>query len=291
MFRLILKTYCCIPVILLLLSGCIHNYQPAPILILYSPSDFGNYTAEILKTEGFNEFQGDSITNPVITRNFLSKFDLVILAEAILTSDQSKLLALYVEKGGNLIAFRPDKKICDVFGISNTENITSEGYIVVDTCTEIGRGIVRESMQFHGIADLYRLNGAVKIADFCLEDTAANFSPALVLNNYVQGHAIAFLYNLPKSIILTRQGNYRHAEQEMDGINGLRGMDLFTGGWVDTSKNRINQADEQMRLLSHCIEYLSNFSKPLPRLQMTEKIPMKLSLNLNLLMLIQKVLK
>ena len=43
-------------------------------------------------------------------------------------------------------------------------------------------------------------------------------------------------------------------------------MDMFTNGWVDTSKNRLNHADEQMRLLSHCIELLSSYRKPLPRL-------------------------
>ena len=40
------------------------------------------------------------------------------------------------------------------------------------------------------------------------------------------------------------------AGQEKDGIKGLRAMDMFTNGWVDTSKNRLNHADEQMRLLS-----------------------------------------
>ncbi len=43
-------------------------------------------------------------------------------------------------------------------------------------------------------------------------------------------------------------------------------MDLFTDGWIDTSNNIINQADEQMRLLSRCIEYMNADKKPLPRL-------------------------
>jgi hypothetical protein len=42
-------------------------------------------------------------------------------------------------------------------------------------------------------------------------------------------------------------------------------MDMFTGGWIDTSNNTINQADEQMELLSHCIENIHEQSKPLPR--------------------------
>jgi hypothetical protein len=43
-------------------------------------------------------------------------------------------------------------------------------------------------------------------------------------------------------------------------------MDLFTDGWLDTANTTINQADVQMALLSHCIESLSSFAKPLPRL-------------------------
>ena len=62
-----------------------------------------------------------------------------------------------------------------------------------------------------------------------------------------------------------RQGNPMSAGKEMDGINGIRAIDMFTSGWVDTSKNIINQADIHMNLLSHCIEALSARCKPLPR--------------------------
>jgi hypothetical protein len=43
-------------------------------------------------------------------------------------------------------------------------------------------------------------------------------------------------------------------------------MDLFTDGWLDPSKNTLNQADLQMNLLSHCIENMAGYRKPLPRL-------------------------
>ena len=76
-------------------------------------------------------------------------------------------------------------------------------------------------------------------------------------SNYGKGSSVAFLYDLPRSIVYTRQGNPRFAGIEKDGIPGLRGMDLFTDGWLDNSNNTINQADEQMMLLSHCIEELN----------------------------------
>ena len=35
-----------------------------PILVLATNANFGSYTGEILKAEGFNEFQIDSLTDP-----------------------------------------------------------------------------------------------------------------------------------------------------------------------------------------------------------------------------------
>lgn len=50
------------PCIILLFSftGCSKNETGQPILLLAGSKDFGAYTGEILKTEGFNEFITDS---------------------------------------------------------------------------------------------------------------------------------------------------------------------------------------------------------------------------------------
>jgi hypothetical protein len=40
---------------------------------------------------------------------------------------------------------------------------------------------------------------------------------------------------------------------------------MFTNGWVDTTKNTLNQADEQMHFLAHCIEKITHNDIPLPR--------------------------
>ena len=98
-----------------------------------------------------------------------------------------------------------------------------------------------------------------------MDSVSSSGSPAVVQNSYGTGKTIAFLYNLPESIVYTRQGNPAFAGLEKDGINGLRAMDLFTDGWLDSSKNTINQADEQMRLLTHVLEKLNAGKKPLPR--------------------------
>lgn len=250
----------------LVLTGSVKaaSYSQSPILVLATDKNFGTFTGEILRTEGFNEFQMNSFTDK-ITLGYLKKFDVVILAESILSEKQRGTLIRFVKEGGRLIAFRPDKKLSDVFGIKDAGSTMDEGYIIINSKTEIGKGITSQTLQFHGTADKYLLKSGREIAALYKDATTSTEYPAVVINDYGKGHAMAFLYNLPLSIVYTRQGNYQSAGQEMDGITGIRAMDLFTNGWVDASKNILNQADEQMRLLSHGIEKMNSYSKPLPR--------------------------
>ncbi len=236
----------------------------APVLVIAPDKNFGSFTAEILKTEGFNECQTQPLTGE-ITLQYLKKFDVIILAEMPLTITQQQMFSRYVREGGKLIAFRPDKALSEVFGISHAGGTIDDAYLSIDTGNAIGKGLTHETVQFHGAADKYNIGTGKKIASLCKDAATPTEYPAVVVNNYGKGHAMAFLYNLPQSIVYTRQGNYRDAGLEMDGITGIRAMDLFTHGWVDTTKNLLNQADEQMRLLSHGIERMNSYSKPLPR--------------------------
>ena len=236
-----------------------------PILLLATHENFGLFAGEILRTEVFNEFTLDSIGGKNISAGYLKQHDIVILTETSLDESQAQMLTTFVEDGGNLIAFRPDKKLSSVLGISKGDGVLSEGYLAVNKNSAAGRSIITETMQIHGDADYYQLSGCKVIATLYKDANTSSDFPAVVENAFGNGRAIGFLYNLPKSIVLTRQGNYRDAGKEMDGILGIRAMDLFTNGWVDPSKNTINQADEQMRLLSHCIESLAAGRKPLPR--------------------------
>ncbi len=136
----------------------------APILVLATSANFGTYTGEILKAEGFNEFTIDSLTDNKITPAYLTRFDIVILSETTVTKEQNAVLSDYVKNGGNLIAFRPDKELSDLFGLIQTNTSINEGYIKIDTLKDTGRGLVGETMQFHGSSDIYKLNGGEEIA-------------------------------------------------------------------------------------------------------------------------------
>ena len=245
------------------------NY--APILVLATNTNFGTYTGEILKAEGFNEFIVDSLTGNNITPVYLTRFDIVILSETAVTKEQNAVLSDYVKNGGSLIAFRPDKQLGELFGIIQTNSSVKEGYIKIDTTNDTGRGLVGESIQFHGYSDIYKLNGGEEIASLFLNSDYSTGFPAVVANDYGSGHAAAFTYNLPKSIVLTRQGNPDWAGEERDKVDGPTATDLFYPlkgevQWNNPEKIAIPQADEQMRLLSHIIEKFAGYNKPIPRL-------------------------
>ena len=238
----------------------------APILVLATDENYGTYTCEILRAEGFTSFVRDSIMGSNVNEAYLRSFDIVILAETSVTKEAADELTDYVKSGGNLIAFRPDKKLSSLFGLSPMDGEMRDGYISIQSDAEIGVGLTKEPMQFHAAADQYTLKQGVEVATIQGTDSLSSKFPGVTFNAYGDGFAMAFVYNLPKSIVYTRQGNHEHAGREMDGITGIRAMDLFTGGFVDTSKNTINQADEQMRILTHGIEQMSLRKRPIPRL-------------------------
>jgi hypothetical protein len=254
--------------IVLLGMNSLHAISPpqSPILLLATPRGFGTYLGEILKTEGFNDFQTESPAAPVITDKFLSRFDIVLLAETDLTAEQAGTLSRYVKEGGGLVAIRPAPQLAEVFGIIGIGEALKEGYIKIDGGSGTAKGFTTGFLRFHGESDQYSLSGARVIASLWRTESEPVGAPAVFLHSWGKGSAAAFSYNLPQSIVLTRQGNPVHAGQEMDGILGIRAADMFTGSWVNPAGNALNQADEQMRLLSRIIETLSAEKRPLPRL-------------------------
>ena len=186
-----------------------------------------------------------------------------------LSSAQATMFSTWVNGGGKLIAMRPDKKLAGLLGLSDLSSTNSDRYLLVNTSSGPGVGIVNETIQYHGIADLYSLNGASSLATLYSNATTATSSPAVTLNNVGTngGQAAAFTYDLARSIIYTRQGNPAWAGQERDNDpdNLIRSDDLFYPDWIDLDKVAIPQADEQQRLLANLIIGMNASKKPLPR--------------------------
>jgi hypothetical protein len=247
-------------------SGALGDGPGGPILVITSGSNpFTRYYGEILLAEGFNEFSIQDIS--AVSSTILANYDLAILGEISLTSTQATMLTNWVNAGGNLIAMRPDKQLAGLLGLSDAGTSLSEGYILVNTSSGPGAGIVGETIQFHGTADRYTLSGASSLATLYSNATTPTSNPAVTMQSVGSsgGQAAAFVFDLAKSVIYTRQGNPEWSGQERDGISPIRSDDLFYPDWVNLDKVAIPQADEQQRLLANMIIQMNYDRKPLPR--------------------------
>ena len=237
-----------------------------PILIISTGSNpFSSYYTEILRAEGFNEFDAKDVST--ISSPVLASYDVVILGEMPLTSTQVSMFTDWVNAGGHLIAMRPDKKLAGLLGLSDQSSTSSDRYLLVNTSSGPGAGIVNETIQYHGTADLYSLNGASSLAILYSDATTMTSRPAVTLKAVGGngGQAAAFTYDLARSVVYTRQGNPAWAGQERDGYYPIRSDDLFYPGWIDLNKVAIPQADEQQRLLANLMISMNASKKPLPR--------------------------
>jgi hypothetical protein len=123
-------------------------------------------------------------------------------------------------------------------------------------------------LQFHGAADLYAVDEGVTLATLSRDlDTDSNY-PAAVQ----RGRAVAFAFDVARSIGLTRQGNPDWQNSEGDGNNSaapaFHATDLFSRHdgrlWYEPQRLRVPQADELQRFFANVV--LDLVASPLPRL-------------------------
>ena len=242
-----------------------------PILVVYSATNpYSRFTTELLRAEGLNEFAVMDLAS--VDATVLTNYDVVILGELAVSPAQATLFSDFVDAGGTFIAFKPDSDLETLLGITNAGGSLSDQYLLINNSHELSQGLVNETIQFHSSANQYNLNGATSLATLYSNATTASSYPAVTVNNVGSngGKAIAFAYDLPRSIVYTRQGNPAWAGEKRDGTSGpIRAGDMFNGSggphWIDLSKVAIPQADEQMRLLSNIIVRGNLHRKPLPK--------------------------
>ena len=265
----------------LLAIGAITMIVPAqaaavnPILVVTGSSNpYTTYLAEILHTEGLNEL--DSADISTVTATTLTAYDVVVLGDMSLNSSQATMLSTWVNGGGNLIAMHPDPQLAGLLGLVDTGSaLSSGGYVSMNTAGGPGTGLVGQTIQFHGPAELYTVNGATVYASLYSSASTPTGNPALTLNQVGSGQAAAFAYDLARSVAYTRQGNPAWSGEARDAANAppIRAYNLFYGAasfdpepdWVDFNNIQIPQADEQQRLLANLILQMNSGKKPLPR--------------------------
>ncbi|MEO7905070.1 MAG: DUF4082 domain-containing protein, partial [Candidatus Saccharimonadales bacterium] len=245
------------------------------LLITKSEQAFSEYYSEILRAEGLNSFRVVEVSN--VTSSMLANYDSVVLGDMSLSDGQVSLLTSWVNSGGNLIAMSPDDKLANLLGLTKLSTTLSDAYLKVDTSRSPGAGITNQTMQFHGSADMYSVNsGTTVVASLYTTSSSATSSPAVTMRSVGTngGQAVAFTYDLARSVIYTHQGNPAWSGQDRDGNGVIRPNDLFYGAmsgdtqsdYVDLSKVAIPQADEQQRLLANILLEVTADTQPLPKL-------------------------
>jgi Domain of unknown function (DUF4082)/Bacterial Ig-like domain/Bacterial Ig domain/Secretion system C-terminal sorting domain len=246
-----------------------------PILIISSNlNPFSRYLVEILRAQGYTAFKAVDISEVEATPAMLNSYDVILLGQMNLNSTDVSLLTAWTTAGGTLIAQRPSSLLYPLMGITSSGSIVdnfTNTYLLVNTTTGLpGAGIVNQTIQFHGVADLYSMQtGTTSLATLYSSATTATPNAAITSVNVGTngGKAIAFAFDLAKSIVLTRQGNTAWAGSSRDGQTGpTRSDNLFFPNYVDFNKIQIPQADEQQHLLTNIILLDNLHNKPLPHL-------------------------
>ena len=235
-----------------------------PILVVVnqdSPNPFGLYLTEILRAEGLNCFHTTPLSD--LQAGSLERYDIAILAETPLTTGQAEMFTEFVARGGRLVGMRPDPRLGPVFGWERIEGSISSGYLKTESDHPASEGIASSTLQIHGDADLYQVAEATVVARLYTDRATASEYPAVTVNTSGSGLAVAFAFDLAKNIAYIRQGNPELANQDVDGLAGVRTVDMFKG-WIDLERIEIPQADEQQRLFANLLSLLSK--RPLPRL-------------------------
>ena len=235
-----------------------------PILLVTDQSSenrFGIYLTEILRAEGVNCFHTAELST--LQADTLEKYDVAILAEALLNAEQAGLFEGYVARGGRLVSMKPDDRLGSVFGLERDAGTLSKGYIKTEPNHPASVGGNSSTLQIHSPATLYRLAGADAIAWLYTDRDTASEHPAISIQKFGEGLAVAFAFDLAKSIAYMRQGDPEHVNEDVDGLEGNRSVDMFVN-WIDLDRIAIPQADEQQRLFVNILSQLSQ--RPLPRL-------------------------
>ncbi len=246
-----------------------------PILVVINSAasnKFGPYLAEILRAEGLNAFDVKELG--ALNAGDLAAHDVTILADTALTAPQAALFSSHVAGGGRLLAMRPDAQIASLFGLAAPSGTLNNAYMQIDAAALLGgerpgEGLPSATLQTHGTSGTYALNGGVQLARLFSNAATGTAFPAVA--GATSGRTAAFTYDLPMSVVYTRQGNPSNANVDVDGDGVLRTIDLFQGAsgaptWIDRDRMPLPQADIQQRLFARLVRQLATQTKPLPQL-------------------------
>lgn len=202
----------------------------------------GSYAAELLRLEGLPDARVLAPTGLCAGPPWRPGTR-VLVADAPLTAREAGALCERVAEGHLLAAFLPGAALLGALGLEPTWSTRLGGRLRVrlDGWRDL-------SLRFHG-----PLLGARPPADaeVIADDDAG--APAIVRLALGRGQALLFLYDLPRSVALSRQGDPARLDGSANRVwPGWRAADLFVDH-QDLDLARVPHADLQCHLLRHLL--------------------------------------
>ncbi len=239
------------------------------MLLIHSSGDshstYIRYLAEILRTEGFADF--DEAELSALDAATLVAHDLVVLPRLTPSYSQREMLVNYVAQGGRLLAFLPEARLASCLGLTPTFRGVDDGYLHIDPARPTLQGLNTEPVQIIVPAVAWCLAEGAQVTVLAWvrggpHSSVSDEIPAVVWSRVGQGEAVLFAYDLPHAVARLRQGDPAHADLCFAGLDGIyRPSELFVGQ-LPVEQMLLPQADVQTALLARLIEALA----PRPRL-------------------------
>ena len=253
-----------------------------PILVLTdqtSSNRFASYVLEILDVEGIFVYDVKDLSVSTLSEGDLVPYDIVILTNIEISSEQQACLSGYAHGGGNLIGLRPPGEMRGLFGLlfasesdeSNYEGIysgVSDRYIRIEPQHPLARDVCAETLQFHGTADLYVSDRADVLAYVSGDFEGRSGHVGVSTFQIGTGHTAAFAYDLAASTVLFHQGRRENSSigsnPDPDGDDRWIPNDFFVD-YLDTRLKYVPQADIHQDLLVRILNWMGDFHRPIPR--------------------------
>jgi hypothetical protein len=233
----------------------------SPLALLAPNSAAPAAWQELLRVEGLP--YANVLPMAQLAPNWLDSVTAVVVLAGEVGVDVAEQLRDFVVAGGGLVVVQPGVSLSALCGLIGSEAITDGGYLRTQPDALGVGGIAAQPMQFHAPLRHYQLDGADAIAYLCSRDGSTTDAPAITFRRVGRGQVVTWCYDLAASVVRTRQGPSERAGQELDGLEGVRAIDMFVD-FVDLDRIHLAQADEQQRLLVNLLTYMS--ATPLPRL-------------------------
>ncbi len=221
---------------------------------------YGRFTAEILKSEGFNGFEiVDLDTQPFPA---FEPDTLIVLTRCFLRNSEMDMLQDAITSGARMVCFQPSWSLAERFGMKSKISVLRSGWIRIHDGYP-GSGV---PIQTHMPIALYEVppgSGHI-LADAVDSEWKTGGGPAVVRGSMGKGKWAFFFYDLPCAVARIRFGDPELASLLTSGHwRWTHASDLFDGH-TDPRVLRVPQADFHCQLLAKVLTDIAPY--PLPRL-------------------------